>query len=49
MVLQAICDGLLVPLDCVVVDVNYLLELLESHISHVVLSVHQESTEDVDA
>jgi hypothetical protein len=48
-VLQAVRNGALVALHRIVVDVNHLLQLLQSDISHVVFAVHQEATQDVDS
>lgn len=48
-VLQAVCDCLLMSLYSVVVDVYHFLQLLNSDIPHVILPVHQEAAKDVDA
>ena len=48
MIFQTIGDRLFMSLDGIVVDVNYFLELLESHVTHVVFAVHQEAAQDVD-
>jgi hypothetical protein len=49
MVLKAVSNGGLVSLDSVVIDINHFDELIEGHISYVVLSVGQESSKNVDA
>jgi hypothetical protein len=49
MVLEAVGDGALVPLNSVVIDVNYFLELVKSNIPNVVFSVCQEAAKDVDS
>jgi hypothetical protein len=49
MVLEAVGDGAFVPLNSVVIDVNYFLELVKSNIPNVVFSVCQEAAKDVDS
>jgi len=48
-VLKAVSDGGLVSLDCVVIDIDHFDQLVEGHISYIVLSVCQEPTKDVNA
>jgi hypothetical protein len=48
MILEAISNGLLMSLYCVIINVDYSLERLKSNESNVILSVHKEATQNID-
>jgi len=48
MIFQTISYSLLVPFNCVVVDIYHTLKALKCHEADVVFFVHQETTQNID-